>query len=86
MSQYYSDPTREHDTYALPDVEVFYSSDMPCEECDACDACDACDGTGHKPAGYYYWYCFPGCMPEGGAWGPYDTENEAVEAMRDESY
>lgn len=26
MSQHYSDPERENDTYALPDVEVFYVS------------------------------------------------------------
>ena len=25
MSRYYSDPSREDDTHALPDVEVFYA-------------------------------------------------------------
>jgi len=37
MSQYYSDPTREDDDHALPDVEVFYVS--------ASDFLSAADGT-----------------------------------------
>jgi hypothetical protein len=100
--QYYSDPSRENETYALPDVEVFYADNLTCEECngngeldsfdetgdttdETAEPCDACDGTGHKPAGFYFWYCFPGCMPEGEPWGPYDTETEAVDAMREDA-
>lgn len=29
-------------------------------------------------AGYYYWCCFPGCLPEGDAIGPFKTYNEAL--------
>ncbi len=30
-------------------------------------------------AGYYWWSCSPGCLPEGDASGPFDTEDEAIE-------
>lgn len=29
-------------------------------------------------AGFYYWTCFPGCLPEGDAIGPFKTEDEAA--------
>lgn len=35
--------------------------------------------------GWYYWYCFPGCMPEGSAMGPYDSQDAAIKAARDEA-
>lgn len=28
-------------------------------------------------AGFYYWFCFPGCLPEGDAIGPFETETRA---------
>jgi hypothetical protein len=30
-------------------------------------------------AGWYWWPCFPGCLPDGDAVGPFQTEREAVE-------
>lgn len=35
--------------------------------------------------GFYFWFCFPGCMPEGDgeAFGPYPTYSEALEAARE---
>ena len=76
MSQHYSDPTRESDKYALPDTEVFYAED---------GELDLYDRDGPSEAGWYYWYCFPGCMPEGEPWGPYATEQEAIDAMREQA-
>lgn len=29
--------------------------------------------------GWYWWPCFPGCLPDGDAVGPFETEREAVE-------
>lgn len=29
-------------------------------------------------AGFYYWTCFPGCLPEGDAIGPFKTEGDAA--------
>lgn len=70
MSQHYSDPERENDKWSLPDVEVFYANEGDNEDIGG-------------PEGWYYWFCFPGCMPEGPANGPYDTEQLALEAARD---
>jgi hypothetical protein len=36
--------------------------------------------------GWFYWYCFPGCMPDSEPMGPYETEREAIEAARDDDY
>lgn len=28
--------------------------------------------------GWFGWFCFPGCMPDSDAFGPYSSEEEAV--------
>lgn len=71
--QTYSNPDRESDPHALPDVEVFYD--------------DADVSFGHArnydsngepvQAGWYWWFCFPGCLPDGEPNGPFKTEAEA---------
>jgi len=33
--------------------------------------------------GFYFWWCFPGCLPESSPFGPFETESEAVEAAQD---
>lgn len=74
MSRYYSDPSRENDTYSLPNVEVFYV--------DSEDVAD--DSTEFESVGWYYWFCFSGRIPDSSAFGPYESEEAAVAAMRDE--
>ncbi len=59
--QAYSDPARETDPYALPDVEVFK---VP-EEYDP----ESLDGTCFFQ-GWYWWSCFPDCLPDGEPNGP----------------
>ena len=76
MPQIYSDPTRESDPHALPNVEVFF------------DRCEGdCGGTWAnclRPDGWYWWACFPGCLPDGqvghpaDANGPFETATEAI--------
>lgn len=63
MTQVYSNPERESDPHALPDVEVFYIGD--------------CDGE--YPAGWYWQACFPGCLPDSEPMGPFETECAAIE-------
>ena len=73
MGQFYTDPSRENDPHALPDAEVFYAEEGELQDEDA-----------HaRPAGWYWWPCFPGCMPDGEANGPFDTEAEAIADARD---
>ena len=72
--QAYSDPTREDDDYALPDVEVFYIPDDYQPEPE--------DGQ-PLPDGWYWWSCFPGCLPDSDPVGPFDTEAEALADAQD---
>ena len=33
--------------------------------------------------GWFFWFCFPGCMPESSPFGPYKTEREAAQAAEE---
>lgn len=68
--QIYTDPTRETDPHALPNAEVFFVSSQDIEACTP-------DGYFEEP-GYYWWPCFPGCLPDGDPIGPFETEAEAI--------
>ena len=74
MSQQYSNPKRASDPYSLPDIETFKvtgnrtTSDQPHDQLEA---------------GWYYWSCFPGCLPDGDPIGPFATEEEALEDARE---
>ena len=68
MARYCSDPSREHGTWALPNVEVFYAEE---------------NELGENEAGWYYWFCLPGCMPDSDPYGPFDTEEDAVASAQD---
>lgn len=57
MAQIYSDPEREHDPHALPDIEVFYD---------------------RENNAWFWWACFPGCLPDGDPIGPFETEAEVT--------
>lgn len=73
MAQHYTDPSRESDPHALPDIETFMGEDYPSEEPE--DALEADK--------WYWWSCLPGCLPDGEPNGPFDTENEALADARD---
>ena len=32
-----------------------------------------------EPPGWYWWACWPGCMPDGDAVGPFETEQAAID-------
>ena len=78
MTQAYSDKTREAEPFALPDVEVFYRSELDVRWLNrwAIEARRA-------EVGWYWWSCFPGCLPDGEASGPFDTEAEALADAQD---
>jgi len=75
MSQHYSDPSRADLPHSLPDVETFYV--------DGTDPDEVNEDGEPLEAGFYWWPCFPGCLPDGDPIGPYDTEEEAVEAAQE---
>lgn len=91
MPQVYSNPQREAEEYALPDCEVFFHQHAKRELCAlnagykaelygecVLDEEGDCLGTG-----WYYWSCFPGCLPGGDPFGPYDTQEIAIADCRD---
>lgn len=89
--QAYSHASREQDPHALPDLEIFYV-DEPHSEGNWADTfgslCDdpppAClPGAPCAHEGYYWWSCFPGCMPDSEPNGPFTTAAEALADARD---
>jgi hypothetical protein len=72
MAYVYSDESREEETFAMPNVEIFEITEPEEEE------------TGLE-SGYYYAYGFPGCLWDGEPCGPYATYEEAFDAMREEA-
>jgi hypothetical protein len=79
--QAYSDPSRENDPHALPDLEIFYAEQGEIEPAE-----DFYPDETPEPseAGFYYWLCFPGCMPDSEATGPFATEDEALKDAREQ--
>ena len=76
--QAYSEPSREDDPHALPDVEVFYhDATNPLGEF------SLATDEGIMPSGWYWWPCFPGCLPDGDPIGPFNTEAEALADAQD---
>jgi hypothetical protein len=81
MSQIYTDETREDEPYALPNAEVFYVSQMEVNY--NLQNIDHADEYTITEAGWYWWSCFPGCLPDSDAIGPFETEKEAIDDARD---
>ena len=75
MAQAYSNPDRENDPHTLPDIEVFFYNGV--------DQFQREDGEDME-AGWYWWSCSPGCLPDGDPIGPYDTEAAALAAAREQ--
>lgn len=80
MSQHYSDPSRENEPTSLPNIEVFYVTQADCDE-DARQQPEA--GADYTAPGWYWWACFPGCLPDSEPMGPFDTEAEALADARE---
>jgi len=35
--------------------------------------------------GWFYWFCFPGCMPDSSLYGPFASEREALDDAREQA-
>lgn len=73
MSQAYSNPERENDPHALPDIEIFYSSGKK-------------EDFEILQAGWYWWTCFPGCLPDSDPTGPFAAYADALADARNGEY
>lgn len=75
----------------MPGDDDLADQDGNCPECghpaNNTSGHGTCDGPAHDPpvpcrAGWYYWHCFPGCLPDSEPIGPFDTEGEAMADAR----
>ena len=76
MPQHYSDPSRESDPHALPNVETYYSDGIN-------ESGGSGDDTPADHAGWYWQACSPGCLPDSDPVGPFDSEAEALADARE---
>lgn len=105
MGQEYSNPERESEPTALPDIEVFqltaheaaaqdedlvweYSKKHEFRLCHMNSKVreamlDAIVENEGIIGGYFWWSCFPGCLPDGPAMGPFKTYKEALKDAQD---
>ena len=79
MPYIYSDTERETEVFFVSQLEVNYNlANM-----------DHADEYTITQAGWYWWSCFPGCLPnagwlvDGDASGPFMTEAEAIADAQD---
>jgi hypothetical protein len=78
VMQFYIDITRETDPYALPDAEVFFAKAGELDE-----AYEEREDDTPTEQGWYWWSCFPGCLPDSEPCGPFASEEEAMEDARE---
>lgn len=57
-------------------VEVFWAT---VEQATSFAMLDQADQDAKAEAGWYWWACQPGCLPEGDAFGPFNTSGDAHE-------
>jgi hypothetical protein len=80
--QFHTDRTRRHKPHALPDGEVFWQGSH-CDTESHTQLTSTCHvDTCYREAGYWYWYCFPGCLPDSDPIGPFPNIFRAVRDAR----
>lgn len=104
MAQHYSDPSREHDPHALPDIETFQltAAEVAASDEGLCyeymkrpefrlatmssrtreAMLDAMVSEEGISGGWFWQACFPGCLPDGCPFGPFETEADALADAR----
>ena len=67
--------------------EVFYADESDCEQYTETwteeGNCSEDEESPYTP-GWYWWACFPGCMPDSDPNGPYESEDAAEESAKEE--
>jgi hypothetical protein len=106
MSQHYSNPERESNPTALPDLEVFELTAIEAAALDEDAVYEYSKRHEYRLAsmnstvqammlgamvdelgiagGWFCWYCFPGCLPDGPAIGPFKTHAAALACARED--
>jgi len=73
--QAYSNPKRANDPHSLPNVEYFYHDGV--NRSGEWNHPDYYGGEG-APEGWFWWPCFPGCLPDTDPIGPFSTKRECI--------
>lgn len=68
MPYIYSDNADRNNPHKLPNVEVFYLNGAEAQEMFGEDG----------EEGWYWWACFPGCLPDGEPFGPFPSQGAAL--------
>jgi hypothetical protein len=83
--QFYTDRARRSDPWALPNAEVFYVGELDISE-DSVFYPDTSAGPEDFDvadyAGWYWWACFPGCLPDSEPIGPFPNAFRAIRDAR----
>lgn len=72
---------KDHEGNEHGSFQVFWRDQQ--DDMDGMDDEENMDGTDDEedhdplPSGWYWWACFPGCMPDGDPSGPFDTSTDA---------
>lgn len=89
---FYTDKEEEDSTYSLPDAETFYmgKSDFHPDTSDTGSWMEEYgkrameeDNTVEYLVGWYFWYCQPGCLPDSEPYGPFKSEEAAMQEAHD---
>lgn len=89
MAYHYSNPKRQSNQHALPNIEVWQHHHIgpnalfPEPHCEPSLAVLVDDDGECLGAGWYWQACFPGHLPDGEPSGPFETEALALEDARD---
>lgn len=73
----------EDDRGALEDALEREAADEALTD-DEIELCDRFTELQEELSGWYWWNCLPGCLPDSDAFGPFDTEREAIDAARED--
>jgi len=85
MPYVHSDPSRESQHHALPNVEIFYLTSVAAHLMNKDADADYEPGErGLYTEGWYYAFGLPGCLWDGEPEGPFETREEAISDMRGE--
>lgn len=78
---FYTNPEREHEVNALPNAEAFEWTEADAARHDPYCTGDESDWRNYP--GWYWWPCFPGCLPDGEPIGPFDSQADAIASAQE---
>lgn len=85
MPYIHSDPSRESQPHALPNVEIFFLSYEEAGHMNKLEDPDFESGMRARYSEGWYWvYGSPGCLWDGEPEGPFETEADAIADIRGE--